>query len=189
MDEIKIINKQIRSIIFELFFVSIIFILALGVWVNPNSSMAIFSSSNKEQGVLIEEIEPLVLENIYPIDDEKAISSNKKGVFKLVNNSNENSKYSIVYRVYNNSTLDYNGLKYLLNIDEKTYMDFLSNIQMNEEDNYMDFVLYNGEINKNNEKTFEYTMWLDKNVGNEAQNKTLSAQFVVKSYGTELSIR
>ena len=60
---------------------------------------------------------------------------------------------------------------------------------MNEKKNYMDFVLYNGELNKNNEKTFKYTMWLDKNVGNEAQNKSLSAQFVVKSYGTEVTMK
>ena len=189
MEELKFINKRIRSLTFELFFTILIFILALGVWVNPNSTMAAFASSNESQTVLLEEIEPLRLENIYPIDDNKAISNNQKGLFKLTNNSNVNSKYSIVYRVYNTSTLDYNFLKYQLIIDEKSYVDFLSSVQINIENNYIDFVLYNGEIDNNSNKTFEYTMWLDKNVGNEAQNKVLSAQFIVKSYGTELSIR
>jgi len=189
MNEIKIINKKIRTIFFELIFSVIIFVLAYGVWVNPNASMAVFASSNESQTVLLEEIEPLRLENIFPIDDDKAIANNQKGLFKIINNSSVNSKYSIIYRVHRSSTLDYNFLKYQLIIDDKSYVDFLSNIQINEENNYIDFVLYNGEIDNNDEKTFKNTMWLDKNVGNEAQNKVLSAEFVVKSYGTEISIK
>ena len=189
MDEIKIINKKIIGVTFELIFTTIIFVLAYIVWINPNSSMAAFASSNESQTVLLSEVEPLQLQNIYPIDDDKAIKNQKKGIFKLTNNASVNSNYSIIYRIYNNSTLDYNGLKYLLNIDEKSYVDFLSNVQISEENNYVDFILYNGEIDNNSEKTFEYTMWLDKNVGNEAQNKSLSAQFLVKSYGTEITMR
>lgn len=189
MNEIKIINKKIRSVTFELVFAIIIFILAYSVWVNPSKAMVAFASSNENQTVLLSEVKPLKLENIFPISDEKAINNNEKGIFKLTNNSNINSKYSIVYRIYNNSTLDYNFLKYQLIIDNKSFVDFLSTLQINEENNYMDFTLYNGEIDKNSTKEFEYTMWLDSAVGNEAQNKSLSAQFVVKSYGTELSMR
>lgn len=189
MDEIKIINKKIRSVICELLFTILIFVLALNVWLNPNTTIASFASSNDNQTVLLNEIEPLKLENIYPIDDEIAIENNQRGVFKIINKSNNNSIYSIVYRIYNTSTLDYNYLKYLLNIDGKTHIEFLSNVQITNNENYTDLTLYNGEIDKNNEKTFEYTMWLDRNVGNEAQNKSLSAQFVIKSYGNELSLR
>lgn len=189
MNELKIINKKIRSVAFELIFTIIIFGLAYNVWINPNASIAAFASSNENQTVLLEEVNPLKLENIYPISDEKAINEGEKGLFKLTNNSNTNSKYSIIYRVYNYSTLDYNFLKYQLIIDDKSFVDFLSNLQISQENNYIDFILYNGEIDKNSEKTFEYTMWLDSEVGNKAQNKSLSAQFVVKSYGTELSIR
>jgi len=189
MDELKIINKKIRGLLLELVFLFVIFTLAFSLWINPNTTMAAFASSNGDQTVLLEEIEPLRLENIFPIDDDKAIANNQKGLFKIINNSSVNSKYSIIYRVHRSSTLDYNFLKYQLIIDDKSYVDFLSNIQINEENNYIDFVLYNGEIDNNDEKTFKYTMWLDKNVGNEAQNKVLSAEFVVKSYGTEISIK
>lgn len=189
MDELKIINKKIRSVTFELIFTIIIFVLACGVWINPNSSMAAFASSNGNQTVLLQEVKPLRLENIYPIDDDIAINTSEKGLFKLTNKANVNSKYSIIYRVHDSSTLDYNFLKYQLIIDDKSFVDFLSNVQINKEDGYVDFVLYNGQINNNSSKTFEYTMWLDSEVGNETQNKVLSAEFVSKSYGTELSIR
>jgi len=189
MDELKIINKKIRGLLLELVFVTIIFTLAFSLWINPNTTMAAFASSNGDQTVLLEEVKPLRLENIYPISDNTAINEGEKGLFRLTNNSNVNSKYSIIYRIYNTSTLNYEFLKYQLIIDNKSFVDFLSNVQINEENNYIDFVLYNGEIDKNSEKTYEYTMWLDSKVGNEAQNKVLSAEFVVKSYGTELSIR
>lgn len=189
MEELKNINRRIRGLLLEILFASIIFVLAFSMWIDPNASMAAFASSNENQTVLLEEVEPLKLENIFPIDDDKAIKNNDKGLFKLINNSSTNSKYSIIYRIYNSSTLDYNFLKYQLIIDNNSYVDFLSNLQISKEKNYIDFVLYNGEIDNNSEKTFEYTMWLDSSVGNEAQNKVLSGEYVVKSYGTELSIR
>lgn len=189
MDEIKIINKQIMKISIELLFSIIIFVLALGVWMNPNTTMAKFASSNENQTVTLEEVNKLKLENIYPIDDDVAINENEKALFNIKNQSNVNSKYSIIYRIYSSSTLDYNFLKYYLNIDDKEYVESFSNIQSDNNNKYIDFVLYNGEIGGNSTKTFEYTMWLDKNVGNEAQNKVLSSEFVIKSYGTEISIR
>ncbi|MBE6153612.1 MAG: hypothetical protein E7166_05250 [Firmicutes bacterium] len=189
MDELKIINRKIRNLVVEVCFATFIFTLAFSLWINPNTTMAAFAESNGNQTVLLQEVKPLKLENIYPISDSKAINNNNKGLFKLINNANVNSKYSIIYRIHNSSTLDYNFLKYQLIIDDNSYVDFLYNLQFNEENNCVDFILHNGEIDKNSEKTFEYTMWLDSEVGNEAQNKVLSAEFVVKSYGTELSIR
>ena len=189
MDEIKFINKQIRKIVIELVFALFIFVLAFSIWINPNTTFAKMASSNENQSIVLEEIKPLKLENIYPVDDNVAINQNEKGLFNLKNSSNINSKYSIIYRIHNSSSLDYKFLKYQLIIDNKSYVDFLSNIQVIKEKNYIDIVLYNGELSANDNKEFEFTMWIDSSIGNEAQNKVLSSEFVVKSYGTEVSIK
>ena len=189
MEEIKIINRQIRRVAIELIFALIIFILAFSIWNNPNKTLALMASSNENQSVIMEEIKPLKLENIYPIDDNEAINNYEKGEFKISNKSNVNSKYSIIYRIYNSSTLDHNFLKYQFIIDNYSKVDFLSNLSTNTSQNYTEFVLYNGELEANSSKTFNFIMWIDNKVGNEAQNKVLSSDFIVKSYGTEISFK
>jgi len=188
MNNIKNINKQIRSLIFELLFASFIAGIAIFAWVNPDTTLAKIAQVNGNQTITLQEIKPLNLENIYPIDDEKAIGNYDKAIIRLTNNSSADSTYELIYRVNNNSTLNTEWLKFMLNVDENSNVEILANLETNKNNGYTDYILYTGKLNANSQKDFEYLMWLDKNVGNEAQNKSLSANIIVKSYGTDLSL-
>lgn len=193
MDEILIINKQIKKVVFELIFAILLFTFAFIIWITPNSmdvGRVAATTLNTGGSVALEQISPLALENIYPVDDEYAITNYDKAILKLTNNSGSTSRYILSYRVYNNSTLDTKFLKFQLeneNID--TRVDFMSNLGMNLGSNYIDYVLYSGEIAPNKSLEFKYLMWIDHNVGNEAQNKNLSAQFVVNSYDASIGLK
>ena len=187
MDDIKKINKKIRSLVYEIIFASFIGGIALFAWLNPETTLAKIATANTSQTVTLQEIEPLNLENIYPVDDEYAISNYDKAVIRVTNNGNNSSTYDLIYRISNNSTLDASWLKFMLNIDETNNVEFLSNLKTTRDNNYTYYTLYTGTLEAHSKKDFEYLMWLDKNVGNEAQNKSLSANLMVKSYGTDLS--
>ena len=189
MDEIKKINKQIRSLIIEIVFASFICGLAISTFINPNTTLAKIAFSNSSETITLEQVKPLKLENIFPVDDKTAIDTYDKAIIRLTNNSNNKSTYKLIYRVNNNSTLDAKWLKFMLNVDETNKIEFLSELEISKDSKYTDYILHTGEIDANSKKDVEYIMWLDKNVGNEAQNKSLSANLIVKSYGTELSLR
>ena len=188
MNNTKNINKQIRGLVFELLFASFISGFAIFAWVNPDTTLAKIAQVNGNQTITLQEIKPLNLENIYPIDDEIAINNYDKAVIRLTNNSTADSTYELIYRVSNDSTLNAEWLKFMLNVDGTNNIEFLDNLENNENNDYTDYILYTGKINANSQKDFEYLMWLDKNVGNEAQNKSLSANIIVKSYDTDLSL-
>ena len=187
MDEIKKINKKIRGLVYEIVFASFIAGVALFSWLNPDTTLAKIATANSSQTITLQEIQPLNLQNIYPIDDDKAINNYDKAVIRLTNNGNNTSTYDLIYRISNNSTLNSEWLKFMLNVDENNSVDFLSNLKITKDKNYTYYTLYTGKLEAYSQKDFEYLLWLDKNVGNEAQNKSLSANLMVKSYGTDLS--
>lgn len=191
MDELKMINQQIKKIFFELVFAILLFIIALFLWLSPNKSLSRFliSETNSKNIVSLEEIKPLNLINIYPISDEDGINSDTNAILRIKNNSKTNSRYILSYRVNNNSTLDISYLKYHVIDEELNKVDFLSNLGKNKEENYTDYVISTGELAPNDEKNIDFNMWLDSNVGNEAQGKSLSANFVIISYNTELTLK
>ncbi len=190
MDELKTINAQIRKVFFELIFAVLLFVLALIFFITPNKSLSNYILLNKTAGqVSIEEVKPLNLKNIYPIDDEEAIHSDTNATLKIQNHSKTNSRYILAYRVDKNSTLNTNYLKYQIIDNEVNKIDFLDNLGKNKSDNYIDYIISTGELTPKEKKEINFNMWLDHKVGNEAQGKSLTGNFVITSYDTAITMK
>ena len=192
MVDIEIINRQIRKTVIELLFAIIIFIIALIMWLNPNTSIAnIVSKNSMNKGeVALEQIKPLTINSISPISDEEAINNYDNAILRITNNQNVTSRYELIYRVNNNSTLDTKFLKFKLdNIEIDPIIDFLSNVKTKTGDNYTDYIIYTGEITPNKSLDFSFIIWIDENAGNESQGKSLSSGFVANSYNANISLK
>ena len=183
MTDVKAINKQIRKTIIKLFFTIIIFIIALVMWINPNTTIANLISNNpySEGNVVLEQIKPLSISNISPISDEDAIKNYDNAILKVVNNKNTTSNYELIYRISNNSTLNSKFIKYKLE-NNNSKIDFLYNSEIKKGDGYTDYILHKGTIKPEDNLEFSFIIWIDENVGNEVQNKKLLSSFVVNSY-------
>ena len=191
MSDVKDINKQIKKTIIELIFTIMIFIGALFVWFNIDFSVAgsVSKNSSNNGEISIEQIKPLSLNYIAPISDEEAIKNYEKAILKISNNKNITSRYELIYRISNDSTLNPDFIKFQLSNTKISKIDFLKNLEVKASDNYTDYILYIDEIAPNNSLDFSFIIWIDKNAGNDAQGKDLFSSFIVNSYDTHISLK
>lgn len=192
MVDVYLINKQIKKTVIELIFSIIIFIIALIMWFNPNTSVAnlITKNASNKGEVTLEQIKPLTINNLSPISDEEAINNYENAILRLTNNQNITSRYELVYRINNNSTLDSRFIKFKLdNTLMEPIIESLTNVKIKKSDSYTDYIIYTGEITPNKSLDFSFIIWIDENATNEAQGKKLSSGFVVNSYDANISLK
>lgn len=173
-------NKQILKLVFEILFASLIIVISIGAWNNSiNIQNKVFAFNNKLNAIDFKQLNQMNVTNIFPISNEDALNKYNKSVFQLSNNNNINTKYRFIYRIYNSSTIEIDWFNFYLKVDNDEIIDNLSNQIMNKTDEYVDIILYESNIDSNEIKEIEFLIWLDYNIGNEAQNKILRTETFV----------
>lgn len=174
------INKQIFKLIFEIFFVFLIIVINIGARNNSiDTQNKVFAFNNRLNTIELKQLSQMDVNNIFPISNEDALNNYEKSIFQVSNNNNKNTRYRFIYRVYTTSTIEIDWLNFYLKIDDNETIDNLSNQNMIKTDEYVDIILYEGNLNSNENKEIEFLIWLDYNIGNEAQNKTMSTKTFV----------
>ena len=185
------IEKQIRKTLIELISVIIIFIISLFVWFNPNKTITnlIAKNASNKDGISLEQIKALSLNNITPISDNDAINNYDKAILKVTNNQNTTYGYQLIYRISNDSTLDVDCIKFQLKSGDIEKVDFLHNQEIKVSDNYKDYIIYTDEIQPNENKEFSYVIWINEDAKNDIQSKSLKSSFVINSFNSNISYR
>lgn len=171
------INKQIFKLIFEILFVSLIIVINVEARNNSiDTQNKVFAFNNQLNALEFKQLNQMNVANIFPISNADALSNYEKSIFQISNKNNNNTRYRFIYRVYKSSTVEIEWFNFYLKIDENEIIDNLSNQSMIKTNEYIDIILYEGSLNSNEIKNVEFLIWLDYNIGNEAQNKTMSTK-------------
>lgn len=174
------INKQIFKLMFEILFVSLIIVINMEARNNSiDIQNKVFAFNNKLNTIELKQLNQMDATNIFPITNEVALNNYEKSVFQVSNNNDKNIRYRFIYRIYTTSTVEIDWLNFYLKIDKNETIDKLSNQNKIKTDEYIDIILYEGNLIYNDVKEIEFLIWLDYNVGNEAQNKTISTKIFV----------
>ena len=110
---------------------------------------------------------------LYLMTDEYARNDMVADNIKISNNSNNRSDYKLYLRLDNNSTLDDDSLKVLVN--DKEYK--LSDLYDYEVDGYRYYYIYNDEIDKVDNISFK--LWLSNSLVDDIVGDSLIYSFVV----------
>ncbi len=173
-------NKTIIKLSIEIFAAIFIAFFSYNIF-NQGSTVSqavAYNSGNKE--VTLKEIKPLELSNIFPMDNEYALDNYEKAQYKIINNGTKEVNYRIIYRISND--IDYNWFNYYLKIDNNENTNKFEDQQKRQTIDYTDIILYEGKLEVNKTVDYEYLMWLDSSIGNEAQNKSFKGEFVIETY-------
>lgn len=175
-------SKKIIHLLFEILFAVLIMVGSYMTFCkgeNLNEVLALNSSNNKN--LEFKEIIPLQLSNIYPITNEDALNTYQKSSYQIINNNNSKVKYRLIYRIYN-SDIKVEWFNYYLKINNNETISNLGNLGPKNSNDYVDLIIKEGIIDSNTTIDFNYLIWLDYNVGNEAQNKSFNAKIVLETY-------
>jgi len=112
------------------------------------------------------------LENAYPMKDAKGMSLTPYE-FTIENTGDLKALYDISLEIAENSNLDYNCLKYSIkrNDEEWSSPKRLTSLKLEE----------GIELDPTGKDHYQLRLWIDENVGNEAQGKTFIAKVIVNS--------
>ncbi len=110
---------------------------------------------------------------LYLMTDEYAINDMVADNIKISSNSNNSSDYKLYLRLDNNSTLDDDSLKVLVN--DKEYK--LSDLYDYAVDGYRYYYIYNDEIDKVDNISFK--LWLSNSLVDDIVGDSLIYSFVV----------
>ncbi len=175
------INKKIMYLSFEIVFAILIIVFNFIVFYKGDTPSQVFAYSNKINALELKEVTPLELTNIVPVTNDIALKEYNKSHYQIYNPNNSKMNYRLIYRMYN-STVKPEWFNYYLKMDDKEYISNLGNLGPKNSEDYIDLILKEGTINKNKTIDFEYLIWLDYNVNNEAQNKSFSSKLIVETY-------
>ncbi|MBQ7141345.1 MAG: hypothetical protein IJO32_07585 [Bacilli bacterium] len=174
------INKQIFKLIFEILFTSLIIVINISARNNSiDIQNKVFAFNNRLNAIEFKQLNQMNATNIFPISNDDALNKYEKSIFQISNKNNNNIRYRFIYRVYKSSTVEIDWFNFYFKIDENETIDNLSNQKINNTDDYTDIILYEGNLNSNEIKEIEFLIWLDYNIGNEAQNKVLRTETFV----------
>lgn len=174
-------NKRIVNLSFEILFAVLLIIGSYFTFCNNTTTKEVFAYNNYHKELDLKEIKPLVLTNAIPMTNDKALESYEKSIYQIINNNNSKVKYRLIYRIYN-SPIKVEWFNYYLKINNKETISNLGNLGPKENIDYTDLILTEGIIDKLETKDVEYLIWLDSNVGNEAQNKSFDAKIILETY-------
>lgn len=166
-----LIHRKIREILFCLLFL----LVTSFVW---------YSHANSETTKLMKQVVipnsyayvDVLKQNTYtmfPMDDDVALNRLIPTRVNMVNDSLSKTKYSFGLKVSKDSTLDYTCLKISLN----SQISYLKDFYLTEDDDFYYFLLESGSL-KGETREYQFKMWLDAEVQNEAQNQTFLYEFV-----------
>lgn len=175
------INKKIMYLSFEILFASLIIVFNFIVFYKSDTPSQVFAYNNAINALELKEITPLELTNIVPMTNDEALKEYNKSHYQIINNNNSKINYRLIYRMYNSSVKP-EWLNYYLKLDDNEIISNLGNLGPKTNEEYIDIILKEGTINKNETIDFEYLIWLDYNVNNEAQNKSFSSKLIVETY-------
>ena len=165
-------KKEVRKHILSIISVSLFLIIATTFVYIPKQENLLSSLAflQNQQRFYMEELSTgILLKNAIPTSDQKGLE-NEPYRFKVVNNSNKDITYTIVF--YNNEekavakgkeVLPNRYLRYNLVKDSNSVVE-PTNLKE-------DGVLYTTTIKANTTAVFEFKMWLDYNADNGAMNK------------------
>lgn len=128
-----------------------------------SSSMAFL---NFQRSFYVEDLSSgISIKDAYPVKDSEGLKNNPY-TFKVVNNSNKEIKYQIIFSndLEDDNILDNKYLRYALsNIDDSDMI--IDNLNS-------DGIILTSTLKANESKIFNYRMWLDFNSDNDAMGKT-----------------
>ena len=174
-------NKEIRKSIFSIIFVSI-FLIVMTTFVylpNQKNLVSAFAFLNQEQRFYMEDIsEGILLKSAQPVKDSEGLK-NDPYVFQVVNNSNKNITYNIVFK--NNKdkakeqgkeVLPSHYLRYSVSDSKDTNLEAKTLSE--------DGILLTTTIPPKSKQVFNFRMWLDYNSDNGAMGKIFIGTMAVE---------
>lgn len=173
-------DKGIIRLSTEIFVALLIVVFSFNIFNNGETINKAFAYNSGNRQIMLNVIRPLDLSNIFPITDSEALNNYEKAQYQIINNESNNVNYKIIYRI--SRGIDFNWFNYYLKIYDEEKIDKFINQNIRENIDYIDIILYEGTIRKNEKIDFEYLMWLDYSVGNEAQNKTFNGEIIIETY-------
>jgi len=165
-------NKEMKSLIMEIFFFTFIIVISIPIWSslnedNLNKTEAMLSySSNLTIDKIVDNNY-----NLYPMTDSYAIDNLDNNVLRISNVSNKKIMYELLFMIDNKSTLSIDNFKMKVN-------DKILSIKDNYlycDDTYCYYLLDTFEIDKNNYNNIDYMLWLGEKTANI--NGTLTYAF------------
>ena len=120
----------------------------------------------------------ITLEKAYPISDVEA-EDLVPYEFRIENTGDIKARYDIILEENSENTLNYAWLKYSLKRNEEGWSipQKISSLKLEE----------GLEIDPENIDSYQLRLWIDEEVGNEAQNKTFKAKVVINSVQSNAS--
>lgn len=131
-------------------------------------------TSFKELPNLQLEVKDTKVDNLIPIKDEDALNSKSLKV-KISNDNNTKGKYKLHLKYSKHSSVKTDWLK--ISIDGKIYK--LNDLLDAETSDYKYYLIDENTLLANKNKTYEIIMWMDYNVGNEAQGTQLNYYYEI----------
>lgn len=171
----KEVKRSIISIILvTVFLVTMTTFVYLPKKANLMSSLAFLN--NQKRFYMTEVTSGILLHDATPVSDKKGLE-NDPYVFKVVNTSNKDINYKIVFK--NNEDKAISMGKEVLPNKYLKYSINEINTDITVNNLTSDGTIYTGIIPKNSEITFEFRMWLDYNADNGAMNKVFVGNIVL----------
>ena len=177
----KDINKKIFSHLMSIACI-ILFLVAATVYIyypNKEQLLSSFAFLQTQEGFYIKEISSNSnLTAPYPVSDEEGMN-NEAYQFKVVNNTNEEKHYQLIYK----NQVDIIKKRELLPLETK-YLRYSINEENNKEMEPTtlseDEVVYEAVIAPNSESTFNFRIWLGENCDEGTLGKTYIGQMELK---------
>ena len=150
-------NKEIRGRVASILIVLSFLVLSTVFFYMPRHNVLMSSMAflQMKRSFYVEDLSNgISIKDAYPVKDSEGLKNNPY-TFKIVNNSNKEIKYQIIFSndIESNNILENNYLRYSLsNIDDENIkIDTLSN----------DGIIFESTLKAKEEKVFNYRMWLN----------------------------
>ncbi len=170
---LKEINKLIIAKIAQINVIILFLIFSFPIWKHIHQEQEIADTVALTGYTFIEEKNPINYV-MYPMSDEKAISSLKPCHLTVKNDLKEDIDYTLALSISKESTMNLNNLNILIN----DRVDKLTNLKCVEEYDYIYFILDNDNlINQKNE--YDVIFWLNEDTSDLAMEQELIFSFEI----------
>ncbi len=165
-------QKEVKKSILSIMFVSIFLILMTTFVYLPKQEnlLSSFAFLQNQRSFYMEDVTSgILLKDASPMSDEKGFQ-NEPYRFKVINHSNEDITYQIVFQNNEQKALE-QGKEVLPNHYLRYSLQNANDEMQKAETLADDGILYTAVVKAHSEETYDFRMWLDYDADNGAMNK------------------